>query len=110
MNQVTAREQMARQYSTDFLRLFRIVGGSLVTNDRNLQDIENWFNNSYFLISLITGIPLRPVRMSASDHVTTLHVYAVCYTMFLSMCVFLNQEVPLELSAVVDVEHVIHSA
>jgi hypothetical protein len=110
MNQVRAREQMARQYSADFLRLFQIVGGSLVTNDRNLQDIENWFNNSYLLITLITGIPLQPVRMSASDHATTLHVFSVCYTMFLSMCVFLNQEVPIELSAVVDVQHVFHTA
>ena len=104
-----ALQTYAGTYFDDFVRLFEITGnGTLRATARRLQEVEDWFNRSYVLISLITGIPLQPIRFLSptapdigertqrlnSNKMVMLHVYAVSYATLLRMATTLGRPVP----------------
>ena len=96
----------AYRYFVDFCSNFEITEtGALEADKKTLARVKEWFNRSYVLISLITGIPLSPIdfvsisgrgriQTRAADDRTMLHVYAVSYTMLLKMASLLSVSVP----------------
>jgi Na+/melibiose symporter-like transporter len=95
-NSVT--QSYVEQYFTDFCSMFEITGdGSLRSNKAKLESIQEWFNRSYVLISLIAGVPLFPIEfneLEQNNKQILLHVYAVSYTVLLRVCFILNRSVP----------------
>lgn len=95
-NSVT--QSYVEQYFTDFCSMFEITGdGSLRSNKAKLESIQEWFNRSYVLISLLAGVPLFPIEfneLEQNNKQILLHVYAVSYTVLLRVCFILNRSVP----------------
>ena len=110
----------AQRYFDDFCLLFEVTGnGSLRSTKKVLSAVEEWYNRSYLLISLITGIPLEEVHFNGGmgrsgianvneNKQTLLHIYAVSYGVLLRMAATLSRSIPEKyrprLSAVTDEE------
>ena len=93
----------AQQYVQDFSTHYVIdINGALVATDEKLSLLESWFNNSYLLISLISGIPLEPIHFEMgtglerkkTNDILLLQSYAVSYAALLRLCFTLGIEVP----------------
>ena len=108
----------AQAYFDDFCRLFQINrNGSLRTTAKLMRDIEKWYNGSYVLISLITGIPLEPIAFNYdlgrgkisnrnANAVNVLHMYAVSYAVLLRMAFTLSRAVPAQYRPKLEIEEI----
>lgn len=96
----------AQAYFDAFVERFHITDNGTVSGTvARLRSIEQWFNDTYILISLITGIPLQPIQFNYDygpgkiqtknlNSRTLTHVYAMCYAVMLRMANTLNRPVP----------------
>lgn len=56
-------KEIAQKYANDVSALFVITeDGSLLSTRPALEKIQEWYNDTYMLISLITATPLAPVE------------------------------------------------
>jgi len=100
MNQQTSN--YAANYFETFCDLFTITSdGNLNTTQENLQRIEDWFNKSYLLISLITAVRLTPLHFNfeigieaVENQKILMHIYSVSYTSLHYFCRILKKTVP----------------
>ena len=86
MNQQTLN--YAHEYFETFCGLFEVTSeGNLNTNQENLLRIQEWFNRSYLLISILIGVPLTPLSFNLDigdeadeNQKILMHIYSVAYT------------------------------
>jgi hypothetical protein len=94
----------ASNYFETFCDLFEITSdGNLNTRQENLQRIEDWFNQSYLTVSLITAVPLTPLHFNfeigieaVENQKILMHIYSVSYTSLHYFCRILKKKVPLQ--------------
>lgn len=105
-------KEYAEKYYIDFCNMFEITEtGFLKSTKSKLQTIQNWYNQSYVLISLISGIPLSPIEFDLEgnkniNHQILLHVYSVSYIVLLQMSSTLSKEIPSQYkSTIQDIEY-----
>jgi hypothetical protein len=103
-NRMTAA--YAQRFFDDFTACFEITpGGTLRATIAQMRKVEDWFNRSYVLISLITGVPLDPIAFNYdlgkgkiqnknANCVSMMHIYAVSYAVLLRMAATLNKPIP----------------
>jgi len=92
----------AANYFETFCDLFQITSdGNLNTTQENLQRIEDWFNQSYLIVSLITAVPLTSLHFNFETGIEAgenqkilMHIYSVSYTSLHYFCRILKKEVP----------------
>lgn len=94
------------KYFEDFSSIFEITKtGALRSNKEKLHQAEEWFNQSYVFISLISGVPLTPIQFIYDigfgdihpmnlNRQTMLHIYSVSYAVLLRFSTTLNRPVP----------------
>jgi len=103
MNNQTTKAY-ATQYFDTFCNLFEITSdGNLNTTQNNLLKIEEWFNQSYIMISLITGVPLTPLNFKIDlglEHEENkrnlMHIYSVSYTCLHHFSRILKKDIPIQ--------------
>ena len=97
-------ESYALKYFDTFCNLFEIGSdGNLNTSKEKLLEIEKWYNNSYLMVSLITGIPLSTYEFNNSieledeeNQKILMHIYSVSYTVLLRFSSLLKKDIPIQ--------------
>lgn len=106
---------LAVNYYNDFGKIFVITegtedteGGSLICTVESMKRVEEWFNRTYLLISLLTAVPLSDLHFQLDSGLTTteeeavrlnnhklmLHIYSVSYTALLRIASLIKQQIP----------------
>ena len=98
----TETKAYAVTYFNTFINLFHITSeGNLNTTKENLIRIETWFNKSYFMISLITGVPLNPLNFNIdigieheNNQKILMHIYSISYVCLIHFARILKKDIP----------------
>lgn len=95
----------ARGYIRDFNRLFVFTeDGSLLTTKSTLEKIQEFFNETYVLTSLLTATSLDPIKFDLTDtgdhseanQMILLHAYSMSLIGYIHFCKALKVAVPLK--------------
>ena len=110
----------AQRFFDEFCNLFEISGnGSLRATREKLLALQEWWNRTYLLISLITGIPLVEVLFDVSiqrrgaiavtnaNKIKLLQLFGVSYAVLLRMAATLNTPIPVQFSSAMTLGNVI---
>lgn len=93
-------------YATNYLDRFNELfqfneEGNLNVSLQSIQRIETWYNDSYMMISFVTGLPTSPLHFSfetgiehPANQKILLHIYSVAYMALLHFARVLKQTVP----------------
>lgn len=94
-----------RGYIRHFKQLFVFTeDGSLLATKSTLEDIQDWFNQTYLLTSLLTATSLDPIKFDLTDtgdhseanQKILLHAYSMSLIGYIHFCKALKVAVPLK--------------
>ena len=102
MNMNKQIETYANIYYDNFCDLFKVTNeGNLNTSEENIKKIEEWFNQSYLLISIVTGLQLLEVKFNLElgieqeyNQKLLMHIYSMSYIGMLHFARILKKEIP----------------
>lgn len=105
---VQSPNALAVNYYNDFGKIFTFTeDGSLICTVESMKRVEDWFNRTYLLISLLTSVPLSDLHFQLDSdvhsHSTTVlnnhklmlhHIYSVSYTALVGIASLIKQQIP----------------
>ncbi len=105
MNMNKQIETYANIYYENFCNLFKVTNeGNLNTSEENIKKIEEWFNQSYLLVSIVAGIQLSEVKFNLElgieqeyNQKLLMHIYSMSYIGMLHFARILKKEIPIQI-------------
>lgn len=105
MNMNKQIETYANIYYDNFCNLFKVTNeGNLNTSEENIKKIEEWFNQSYLLVSIVTGLQLSEVKFNLElgieqeyNQKLLMHIYSMSYIGMLHFARILKKEIPIQI-------------